>query len=65
MKYSTLKDFRLNEQYVYDRCVRNKWLEEFTWLKRIERINWTPELCIEVAKRCKTRTEFHNNCGGA
>ena len=65
LKYNTLKDFRINEPYAYNRCIDKKWLKDFTWLKHKDTITWTPELCIEIAKKCKTRTEFHNNCGGA
>lgn len=61
-KYKSPGEFKTNNNYVYVKCFKNKWLDEFYRDFEIKRgIFWTKERCQEVALRFQSRKEFSNN----
>lgn len=67
MKYETLPDFRKNSKGAYRAAVKNKWIDNYTWLKRGCKPNgyWTKERCIEESKKYKTFQEFRKSSNSA
>lgn len=66
-KYKTLKDFRKKSPAAYNVACKNKWQDDYEWLKTIEHKGgyWTYEKCYKEAEKYKTRTEFQKNSGSA
>lgn len=66
-KYSTLKEFREQNESAYSVATRNGWAKEYTWLKRLKRENgyWTKERCMEEAKKYKNKNHFEKGCPAA
>ncbi len=66
LKYESPFILKNNNNYVYVKCFKNKWLEEFYPKHEIKRgIFWTKEKCHEEALKYKTRKEFSNNSKSA
>lgn len=63
-KYKTLKDFTLNENSAYATASHRGWLKDYTWLEK-ERTYYNEELCREIAKKCRNKTEYFKLCQGA
>ena len=62
LKYESPNELKNNNDYVYVKCFKNKWLEEFYQNFEIKRgIFLTNERCHEEALKYKTRKEFSNN----
>jgi predicted GIY-YIG superfamily endonuclease len=62
LKYKSPNELKKNNNYVYVKCFKNKWLEDFYPNFEIKRdIFWTKERCQEEALKYKTRKEFSNN----
>jgi hypothetical protein len=62
LKHKTRKEFKINNDSAYRSALRNGWLEEVcAHIPRLRNPNnyWTKDKCEEVAKKCKTRKEFH------
>ena len=58
-EYDSLKDFRIEHPSCYGVCLRNKWLEEFTWLRKYEDVKrWTYNECLSIAQSYKKLSEF-------
>lgn len=66
-KYSTLKEFKKQNESAYSVATRNGWTKEYTWLKRLKRENgyWTKERCMEEAKKYKNKNHFEKGCPSA
>lgn len=64
-KYSTLKEWRLNNNSVYCTAIKRGWIEECTnHMIRTYKI-WTKEKCIEDAKKYLTVMEWRKHSEGA
>lgn len=62
MKYESPSDLKINNKYVYVKCFKNGWLDEFYPTYTIKRSNyWNKERCREEALKYKSRKEFSNN----
>jgi len=61
------KDFEKYNASAYHVAVKNKWIEEYTWLERKHKPNgyWTKEHCYEEAKKYSTISEFKKNNNAA
>lgn len=59
-KYTSIKDFRQNSASAYGVCLKHKWIDDYTWLKRKKQSNtyWSHDRCYEAAKKCTSRSEF-------
>ena len=60
-QYTTFKEFKENNFICYNKCRRNGWLKDFTWLNndiQSEYNKLTYEMCYEYAKLCKNKTEM-------
>lgn len=67
-KYLTIRDWRANEETIYNKALKMKWLDEVTThMTRIIKVSghWTKEAVIESAIEFKTQTEWKNQHGGA
>jgi hypothetical protein len=67
-KYNTRKNFQNNSKGAYLAAFRNGWLDDVCLhMEEIKKPNnyWTKEKCAEVAKLCKTVSEFQNNYSSA
>lgn len=62
-KYEKLSEFKRNSVGAYISALKNNWLKNYTWLKRM--FKWDYNTCYEEAKKYTTRTEFHDNSPGA
>jgi len=68
LKYTTKKEFAKKSSVAYSTSVKNGWIDKICGHMHklpFNTIFWTKEKCVEVAKKCKTRTEFARNYGGA
>lgn len=69
-EFITIEEFNNKYPGAYKAARKNGWLDEFTWIER-KRSNikpknyWTEELCLSVAKECKTEMEFSKKYPGA
>ena len=59
-KYNTISDFRKNANGAYKAALKNKWLNDYFWLKRKHNIKgyWNYDKCFEEAKKYNTISEF-------
>lgn len=59
LKYNSSNDLKINNNYVYEKSYKEKWLEEFyeNYLPKII----SKERCHEEALKYKSRKEFSNN----
>ena len=67
-KYKSRMEFKNNSGGCYSTCVKRKWLDavcQHMEIKIHKAGHWTYERCLEIAKRCKTRTEFCKEKGWA
>ncbi len=66
-KYTKLNDFRNNSNCAYCVALKNKWLDDYTWLEREKKPGgyWTQEHCYEEAKKYQTLNEFYKNSSSA
>ena len=66
-KYKSRSEFYKNNNTAYNASTRNKWINDFVWLKRpvVHNKKWTYETCYEEAKKYSTRSEFEKGCGSA
>lgn len=67
-KYVTLKDFRINNNSAYSSACKNKWLDEYNWLKRQgkKRNTWSNyDNCYAEAKKYIRIKDFRKNSCGA
>jgi hypothetical protein len=61
-KYKSPNELKNNNDYVYVKCFKYKWLEEFYKNFEIKRdIYWTKERCQEEALKYNNRNEFRIN----
>lgn len=65
MKYEYLCDFKKNSPSAFDKSRKNKWLDDFDWLKKKKTFKdtkpvgyWTKERVLEVARKYSSRNEF-------
>ena len=66
LKYKSPDILKNNNNYVYVKCFKNKWLEEFYPENEIKRgAFWTKERCQDEALKYNTRKEFSNNSKSA
>lgn len=66
-KYKTIKDFLENAPCAYQKAVKNKWIEEYVWLKdniKHRKNYYTYKKCYEIAKKYNSLNEFRKekNC---
>ena len=60
-KYSTLTEFKKNNNAAYQQARKNNWIEKYTWIKQkiVKRGFWQiHDNCLEEAKKYKTRKQF-------
>ena len=59
-QYENLSDFIKRDQVAFSIASRNKWLNDYTWLKRKQLPNgyWTKELVLEEARKYTSSHEF-------
>lgn len=61
-QYRTIKEFKENDFICFNKCRRNGWLKDCTWLddtdNRGEYNKLTYEECYECAKQCETKSEM-------
>lgn len=62
-KYQTLAELQKNASGVYKCALKNKWLDDYVWLKR--KCAWNKETCEKEARKYTSRTEFSKCCVGA
>ena len=60
LKYKNKKEFEQNCETAAKKAYKNGWMKDYVWFKNPKRGKnyWTYEVCKEIAKLCKTRTEF-------
>jgi hypothetical protein len=65
LECKTRSEFRKKYPTAYIKCIKNDWYEAFFHMYKEYKerkvrcdITWTKERCLEVAKECKTRSEF-------
>ena len=65
-KYKTRAEIKRNSQGAYDAMLRNKWLDDYTWLEPSKSAEkWNKETCYTEAKKYKSRGEFFTKSNGA
>lgn len=66
-KYTTIQEFRENNESCYISAWNKDWLKDYTWLKHADGGHgiWTKEEVIEEAKKYKALDDFHKNNLGA
>ena len=62
-KFKTLKDFKSKCGRAYELARKNGWIEEYTWLEKLNGFH-NREKCYEEAKKYKTRTELQKKASG-
>ena len=62
-KYTCRSEFRKNAGGCFAAAERNGWVEDYTWIPKRKKVEskWTKELCFEIGKRFKTKSEFEKN----
>lgn len=62
-KYKSRSEFSKNNKTAYNASIRNKWINDFVWLKRPEnkKKKWTEETVLEEAKKYKSINEFRKS----
>ena len=61
LKYQTTGEFKKEAPRAYEVARKNKWLKDYVWLEdTIRRVShrWTYDVCYELAKKFKTKSEF-------
>ena len=61
LKYSSRKQFILNNQSAYQAARKNKWLDEICSHMNKLHNNWTKEECYQIALKYQTKIEFIYN----
>jgi len=62
LKFKTPKELKINNNYIYFKCYKNFWLDEFYPFFEIKRdVFWSKEKCKEEALKYSSRKEFSNN----
>lgn len=66
-KYSSRNDFCKGNNYAYKISSKNKWLDDFTWLKSKTHLPgyWTYERCEEESRKYTSRNDFCNESRSA
>ena len=67
-KFTTLNEFRNNSKVAYSSAYKNKWLDDYWWLKRERKkrgIWQNYDNCYNAAKEYSTLTEFSKGNSGA
>lgn len=66
-KYSSRNDFCKGNNYAYKISSKNKWLDDFTWLKSKTHLPgyWTYERCKEESRKYTSRNDFCNGSRSA
>lgn len=62
-KCKTLQEFKKTFYQAYNVSVKENWLKDFNWLKRLNK--WSYNSCIEESKKYKSKVEFQKNNGSA
>lgn len=67
LKYKTLHEFIDNAGSAYSVARKNKWLDEYTWLRsaHFRSGHWNYERCYAEAKKYTRRYDFAMGCGSA
>lgn len=62
-KYQSRSEFQRACQGAYDKARINKWIDDYTWFKKINKPNgyWNQQTCFDEAKKWKTITAFAKN----
>jgi len=60
LKYNSFEDFKNNGGYIFQKCCKNGWLEEF-FDDCCNRFFFTKEVCLLESLKYKTKTEFREN----
>lgn len=68
LKYEYYSDFVKKSRAFYRVSYRNGWIDDFTWLKKVQvrKVKtWTYDMCKEESLKYTSRNEFMKNCSGA
>ena len=71
LECSTKKEFKSKNESAYQSARKNGWINTYSWFqdgKQIgaeKRRKYNYEICFEIAKRYKTKTDFKQDYGGA
>lgn len=57
-KYTSKKQFMNGDINCYKKAVKNKWINNFTWLKNDTKHIWTYEECYNIAKKYEYKIDF-------
>jgi hypothetical protein len=60
-KYKSIREFKEDNFICYNKCRRNDWLKDYTWLEDDTQGNYqklTYDECYEIAKQCTSKTEM-------
>ena len=63
-KYTSLSQFKYNNNSAYSAARLNGWLVEMHWFSRPKYIKWTKEATFEEAKKYTTLSNFRKKCRG-
>lgn len=63
LKYKTRSEFEDKCGSAYGISLKNRWLDDYTWMPIRKRIKskWTKEICFNIGKNFKTKSEFERN----
>ena len=65
-KYETRKQFQVGSGSAYDKALKEKWLDDYTWFTpSATAIKWDYENCFNEAQKYKTLAAFIKKCGRA
>lgn len=68
-KYEYKSDFRTKSKTAYNKALKNKWLNDYIWLKNKEEYahhkKWTKERTEKEARKYNTQSDFQKNCPSA
>ena len=62
-KYTTRTDFENGNSTCYNVALKNKWIDDYYWIPKRKKIvsKWSKEICFEIGKTFKTKSEFERN----
>ena len=63
-KYKSKIELKENNSSAYRAALKNGWLKDYTWfeIKHKPKGYWNKETCYTVAKKYKSKKEFHEKC---
>lgn len=65
-KYSSRKQFQVGSGAAYDKALKAKWLDDYTWFApSATEFRWDYQKCYDEAKKYKTLAQFIKKSGGA